>query len=71
MKQTIVGEASVNWALGNRPPNLISDLFETMVNVNDSRGYDLCSWQLDRVVVNGETINETIVAVFELRGAKL
>lgn len=64
----IVAEISKNWvngwpADGRNVP--ISEIFEEVLNVNHRRGYRLLSFQLHRVNPDPESLNETIVAVFE------
>lgn len=70
----IVAEVSVNWRTGeDNPQALLSQRFEAVIARNLARGYVLHSWRLASAnpvlavgsVVEG-TINETIVAVFEL-----
>jgi hypothetical protein len=68
MPRTIVVEVSKNWRAHQLPEHddILGSLFEVVINENDSRGYSLHSWQLSRVGTS-EYVNETIVAVFELR----
>lgn len=69
-QEFIVAEISKNWingypADGRDAP--IASLFEEVLNVNGARGYRLLSFQLHRVSPDPESLNETIVAVFERR----
>lgn len=69
MPEFIVGEVSKNWQraqyVGLVPPAaLISGMFEKMIEHNARRGYVLHSWQLHRVMVDADNMNETIIAVF-------
>lgn len=73
---TIVGEVSQNWidgvpaALEGTTVTLslglvgVAARFEALIAFNAARGYILGSWQLSRVSVGTNQINETIVAVF-------
>lgn len=67
----IVGEVSKNWPNPDHTP--IAVLFERLINKNLQRGYRLKDWKFDRQqtidVQNGPMLVETIIAVFELRGA--
>ena len=63
----IVAEVSTNWPktwpVG--PCDLIAGKFEDVIEHNRRRGYRLHSFQLHRLLVDAEQMNETIVAVFE------
>lgn len=67
----IVAEVSKNWFSGERlgtapqVQELLSQRFEHVVSVNLARGYRLHSWKMDRLFLPPNSINETIVAVFE------
>lgn len=67
LPEFIVAEVSTNWPkpwpVG--PNELIAAKFEDVINVNCKRGYKLHSFQLFRLLVDVEQMNETIVAVFE------
>lgn len=79
----IVAEVSKTWlrkqglSRGNELPGdefepavsgpLLSQLFETIINTNWVRGYALQSFQLNRVMVDPDQLNETIIAVFRPR----
>lgn len=67
----IVAEVSTNWPktwpVG--PNDLIAGKFEEVIEHNRRRGYRLHSFQLHRLLVDAEQMNETIVAVFERTGA--
>jgi hypothetical protein len=67
MTQFIVAEVSKNWSLNaaGRSPEFIQQAFEKVIEVNRARGYQLHSWQLHRLMVTPEQMNETIIAVFE------
>lgn len=74
----IVAEASTNWSEGEeRSPTrlLLSQQFELIIARNFERGYVLHSWRLASATpalnvgtVAQAVLNETIVAVFVLRG---
>lgn len=64
----IVAEISKNWSNGEEitpGSGLLAQQFERVINVNAERGYRLIDWRLDRVIINGHEMNETIIAVFE------
>jgi len=63
----IVGELSKNWRDGVEVTpglGLLSQQFERMINANASRGYQLHSFQVHRMMTGDNVLNETIVAVF-------
>lgn len=63
-----VAEISKNWIAGASPTSeLLAQQFERCVNTNWTRGYYLVSWQLHRLLVRPEEMNETIIAVFKRR----
>ena len=74
--RTIVAEVSKNWNPGIGSPyredgELVSQKFEDVIATNEERGYRLKSWQLVSTFTHsdyGSSVNETIVAVFELQG---
>jgi len=69
----IVAEISKNWCRPKpgepmQPVTLgdtINTLFENVIEVNRQRGYKLHSFQIHRVMVDFDNLNETIIAVFE------
>lgn len=64
----IVAEISKNYRDGAeiRPTGPIAKQFESMININWSRGYVLHSFQIDRRMTDDQ-MNETIIAVFRRR----
>lgn len=69
VQRFIVAEVSKTWPEHTSDmPRFVSQDFESIINVNLERGYRLHSWQLHRVMVSPEVMNETIVAVFEAAG---
>ncbi len=70
MKTRIVAEVSKNWP--EVEPGTLANRFEEIIRVNEGRGYVLESWQMSRSAIKdslkGISINETIIAVFVLRG---
>lgn len=65
MDKFIVAEITKNWTNGTAIENLLSQKFEKVINVNAERGYKLTDWKFN-TVVNGESLTETIIAIFEL-----
>lgn len=63
----IVGEVSKNWFMGTPVFPFISMLFEQLLEENHKEGYRLHSFQLHRISLSESELNETIIAVFELR----
>lgn len=69
----IVAEISKTWVNGNSPTPLLCEQFEMVIEHNRTRGYRLHSFQLHRLIVSrysdqsDDQMNETIIAVFELR----
>jgi len=62
----IVAEISKNWIAGRSASRLLlAQQFEIAINRNAARGYRLLSFQLHRLLVAPDAINETIIAVFE------
>ena len=60
----IVAEISKSYVEGLEiSKGLLCEKFENVIDVNLQRGYLLQSWQLNRVL-DGTTLNETIIAVF-------
>lgn len=63
----IVAEISQNWqdgvAIAGTPPICVQ--FEHVIAVNLRRGYRLHSFQLHRLLIEPDGMNETIIAVFE------
>lgn len=67
MDPFIVGEVSKNWRNGEEVTpgsGLLAQQFERMLNHNLGRGYRLLSFQIHRMMVSPEEMNETIIAVF-------
>jgi hypothetical protein len=70
----IVAEITKNWREGrSRTQRLLAEQFETVINVNHSRGYRLQSFHLAQFLVPATEeasamVTETIIAVFERRG---
>ena len=64
----IVAEISKTWIRGRPVVDgpLLSQLFEAVINRNRERGYFLSQFQLHRLMIDPDEMNETIVAVFEL-----
>lgn len=66
----IVAEITKTWEQGCFPRRLISEDFDTVVNVNDGRGYDLLQFSHSSIISgDGKQQQETIVAVFRRRAA--
>lgn len=70
MTQFIVAEVTKNWAgewVGDPPPpeDCLCGRFEKVIEVNRRRGYRLHSFTMHRLMTGPETMNESIVAVFE------
>lgn len=65
----IVAEVSKNWIAGSEvtPTGPLSFQFDCVINVNAARGYRLVTFQLHRLLTGSDTMNETIIAVFERR----
>lgn len=61
----IVAEVTKNWTNDTPVDNLLSNKFEDVINVNNSRNYKLIDWKISTVVNEG-TLTETIIAIFEL-----
>lgn len=63
----IVAEVATNWPKPWPVPTseLLSAKFENVIELNRSRGYQLHSFQLHRLMVSAEELNETIIAVFK------
>lgn len=75
IKQFIVAEISKNWEravyVGDTSNLaaaglLVSNMFERVIEVNLERGYKLHSFEVHRLMVGPDDMNETIIAVFEL-----
>ena len=67
MTPYIVAEISKNWEDGtpmDGSPLTIAGLFEGLIEHNRMRGYQLYTFQLHRLMVNSQQMNETIIAVF-------
>jgi hypothetical protein len=62
----IVAEISKNWIDGESPSTLLlAQQFEIVINRNAARHYRLHSFEIHRLMVAPNEINETIIAVFE------
>jgi hypothetical protein len=62
----LVGEVTKTWDDGEEPDlTLVSEMFQQLINDQLGNGYRLHSWQLSRVMNGIQSINETIVAVFQ------
>lgn len=63
----IVAEVSKNWINGLEvtPTGPLCKQFEDVILVNHRRGYRLLQFQLHRMMVDFDEMNETIIAVFE------
>jgi hypothetical protein len=67
----IVAEVSKNWQDGHEVTpgsGLIAEQFERVLVTNHARGYRLFHFQLHRMMTGPDTLNETIIAVFEYVG---
>ena len=67
MNKFIVAEVSKNWINGSHASadtRLLSELFESVIAVNEARGYTLHTFALHRLMVAPDEMNETIIAVF-------
>jgi hypothetical protein len=62
----IVAEISKNWRNGESvaPTPILAIQFEILINNNLVRGYVLHTFQLHRMMVEPDQLNETIIAVF-------
>jgi hypothetical protein len=73
----IVAEVSKTWRRTdgdfqpNRPPAVIAETFEQVLNTNTARGYRLHSFRFNNIMVDDGVLTETIVAVFELEFARM
>lgn len=69
MTPFIVGEVSKNWHAGDHLPGdhrtFLCQRFEELILTNLGRGYRLHAFSLNRVVTGPDSLNETIIAVFE------
>jgi hypothetical protein len=66
MEPFIVAEISKNWIDGASPsPLLLAQSFELAIEYNRVRGYRLHSFQVHRMMTALNSMNETIIAVFE------
>jgi tmRNA-binding protein len=66
----IVAEVSKSWIYGVPVSDtpLLAQSFEYVIETNRQRGYRLHSFQLHRLMVSINQLNETIIAVFERVG---
>lgn len=60
----IVAEISKNWTPGDPIAELLSNKFESVININNQRGYELAEWKLSQVC-NENIFTETIIAIFQ------
>ena len=68
-RKFIVAEISKNWLAGAIPDAwIISGLFEEVIDLNLNRGYTLFKFDISRVMISSNCLNETIIAVFEKVG---
>lgn len=65
MQKFIVAEVTKNWTNQTPATDLLSQKFETVINVNAKRGYRLVDWKITTVLVESN-LCETIIAIFEL-----
>jgi hypothetical protein len=65
----IVAEVTKNWPSGTPVNNLLSQQFETVINVNVQRGYKLIDWKIN-VSSHPDLLTETIIAIFEFLGSE-
>ncbi len=68
----IVAEVSKNWLrtdplVAPSQSDLLSERFEHVIEVNRQRGYELHSFQFNRIYLDPGGMNETIIAVFRLK----
>lgn len=64
--QFVVAEISKNWIDGqSAEKGLLAERFEAAIEVNRRRGYRLQSFSLHRLMTGHNSMNETIIAVFE------
>jgi hypothetical protein len=70
MKPFIVAEISKNWPDPGmvQPGGFLAAQFEHVIRVNHQRGYRLHSFQLHRLWMGPDRMNETVIAVFESVG---
>lgn len=64
----IVAEITKNWVDGAEltpRSGLLCQQFEQVINVNDTRGYRLMTFQVSQVALRPDELCETIIAVFE------
>jgi hypothetical protein len=64
MDRFIVAEITKNWTPSTPAVDLLSQRFETVINVNLERGYKLVDWKIS-TVTDGTVVIETIIAIFE------
>lgn len=62
----IVAEVSKSWGENIPKDNTLSQEFEKVININDSRDYKLIEWKIN-VSYHDYTLIETIIAIFELK----
>lgn len=67
MREFIVAEIATNWPKAWPVPTneLLAGKFEEVIEHNLAKGYRLHSFQVHRLMVRPEEMNETLIAVFE------
>jgi hypothetical protein len=70
MDKFIVAEITKNWDPLTQVEDLLSQRFETVINTNYYRGYDLLEWKTSAVIHNN-VLTETIIAIFELNQSRI
>ncbi len=60
----IVAEISKSWKADTPVTNLLSNMFESVINVNHERGYSLKEWKV-YAANDGTVMTETIIAIFQ------
>ncbi len=64
----IVAEVSKSWIKGKPATGderVLAELFEMVIERNRQRGYRLHSFEVHRLMVRPDELNETLIAVFE------
>jgi hypothetical protein len=64
----IVAEVSKNWISGTEAKpgsGLLAEQFQRVIETNRKRGYMLYQFQVGRLMVADDEMNETIIAVFQ------
>lgn len=63
MDNFIVAEITKNWDTQTPVTDLLSQRFESVINVNHERGYKLTDWKITSIINDG-ILTETIIAIF-------